>query len=164
MMWGRCNSEIVQITSIDYGSTKKVNKLRPRRNGRNFPDDIFKCIFLDAKCRYKLRLRVHKVCSSGPVNNIPALVQIMAWHRPGAMPLFELMTVSLLTHMRPSASNELKELYRHYTLERSRNVLTMQRHHYGCRCPGAKWAPSHWQHWISTMTMLSHESHPCILR
>ena len=32
------------------------------------------------------------------VNNISALVQIMAWHRPGDKPLSELMMVSLLTH------------------------------------------------------------------
>ena len=27
--------------------TYHVNILRPRQNGRNFPDDIFKCIFLN---------------------------------------------------------------------------------------------------------------------
>ena len=26
---------------------KLVNTLRPRQNGRHFPDDIFKCIFLN---------------------------------------------------------------------------------------------------------------------
>ena len=35
----------------------------------------------------------------GPINNIPALFQIMAWHRPGDKPLFETMKVSLLTQM-----------------------------------------------------------------
>ena len=33
----------------------------------------------------------------GPFNNIPALVQIMAWHRPGDKPLSKPMLVSLLT-------------------------------------------------------------------
>ena len=33
----------------------------------------------------------------GPINNIPALVQIMAWRRPGDKPLSEPMMVSLLT-------------------------------------------------------------------
>ena len=32
-------------------------------------------------------------------NNIPALVQIMAWRRPGDKPLSETMMVSLLTHI-----------------------------------------------------------------
>ena len=40
----------------------------------------------------------------GPINQIPALVQIMAWRRPGNKPLFEPMMVSLLMHMRHSAS------------------------------------------------------------
>ena len=34
-----------------------------------------------------------------PHNNIPALVQIMAWRRPGDKPLSEPMMVSLLTHI-----------------------------------------------------------------
>ena len=35
----------------------------------------------------------------GLFNNIPALVQIMAWRRPGDKPLSEAMMVSLLTHI-----------------------------------------------------------------
>ena len=35
----------------------------------------------------------------GPINNIPALVQIMAWRRPGDKPLSEPMMVSLLMHI-----------------------------------------------------------------
>ena len=33
------------------------------------------------------------------INNVPALIQIMAWRRPGDKPLFEPMMVSLLTHI-----------------------------------------------------------------
>ena len=43
----------------------------------------------------EFRLRFPK----GPINNIPALVQIMAWRRSGDKPLFEPMMVSLLTHI-----------------------------------------------------------------
>ena len=33
---------------------------------------------------YRFRLRVHWIfVPKGPVKNIPALIQIMAWHRPG---------------------------------------------------------------------------------
>ena len=35
----------------------------------------------------------------GQINNIPALVSIMAWRRPGNNPLSEPMTVSLLMHI-----------------------------------------------------------------
>ena len=37
--------------------------------------------------------------TKGPINNIPALVQIMAWCRPGDKPLSEQMMVSLLMHI-----------------------------------------------------------------
>ena len=49
----------------------------------------------------------------GPINNIPALVQIMAWHRPGDKPLPERMMVSLLTHIcvtRPQWVNTMGSL------------------------------------------------------
>ena len=40
-----------------------------------------------------------KFVPKGLINNIPALVQIMAWRRPGDKPLSEPMEVSLLTHI-----------------------------------------------------------------
>ena len=44
----------------------------------------------------------------GRINNIPALVQIMAWHHPGDKPLCEPMMVRLLMHIYASLGlNEL---------------------------------------------------------
>ena len=40
-----------------------------------------------------------KFVPKGPINNIPALVQIMAWRLDGAKPLSEPMMDSLLTHI-----------------------------------------------------------------
>ena len=40
-----------------------------------------------------------KYVPKGPINNIPASVQIMAWRRPGDKPLSEPLTVSLPTHI-----------------------------------------------------------------
>ena len=40
-----------------------------------------------------------KFVPKGPINYIPALVQIMAWRRPGDKPLSEAMMVTLLTHI-----------------------------------------------------------------
>ena len=48
---------------------------------------------------YKFYLRFHCIVPKGPVDNIPALVQIMAWCRPGDKPLSETMMVSLMTHI-----------------------------------------------------------------
>ena len=40
-----------------------------------------------------------KFVPKGPINNVPALVQIMAWRRSGDKPLSEPMVVSLLAHI-----------------------------------------------------------------
>ena len=40
-----------------------------------------------------------KFVTKGPINNIPALVQIMAWRWPGDKPLSEPMMISLLMHI-----------------------------------------------------------------
>ena len=74
-----------------------VNAFRPRQNGRHFADDIFKCIFLNENIWISIQISP-KFVPKGPINNIPALVQIMAWCRLGDKPLSELMMVSLLTY------------------------------------------------------------------
>ena len=73
------------------------NSLRPRQNDRHFADDIFKCIFLNENLWISLKISL-KFVPKVPINNIQALVQIMAWRRPGDKPLSEPMIVSLLTH------------------------------------------------------------------
>ena len=75
-----------------------VNSMRPRRNGRFNADDIFKCSFLNENVWIPTKISL-KFVPKGPVNNIPALVQIRAWRRSGDKPLSEPMMVSLLTHI-----------------------------------------------------------------
>ena len=75
-----------------------LNTLRPRQNGRHFADDIFKCIFLNENVWISLQISL-KFVPKGPINNIPALVQIMAWRRPGDKSLSEPRMESLLTHI-----------------------------------------------------------------
>ena len=75
-----------------------VNTLRPRQDGRHFADDIFTCIFFNEKCRILIKFSL-KYVRKGPIDNNPALVQIMAWRRPGDKPLSEPMMVSLPTHI-----------------------------------------------------------------
>ena len=72
--------------------------LRPRQNGRHFADDTFKYIFLNENVWIPIKISL-KFVPKGPINNIPALVQIMAWRRPGDKPLSEPMVVSLPTHI-----------------------------------------------------------------
>ena len=75
-----------------------INTLRPRQNGRHFADDTFKRIFLNENVIIAIKISL-KFVPEGPMNNISALVQIMAWRRPGDKPLSEPMMVSLLTHI-----------------------------------------------------------------
>ena len=70
------------------------NTLRPRQNGRHFADDIFKCIFLNENVWIPIKISL-KFIPTDPINNIPALVPIMAWRRPGDKPLSEPMMVNL---------------------------------------------------------------------
>ena len=74
------------------------NTLSPRQNGRHFADDIFKCIFLNENARIWPKISMMFV-PKVRINNIPSLVQIMAWRRPGDKSLSEPMMVSLLTHI-----------------------------------------------------------------
>ena len=74
----------------------RVNTLRPRQNGRHFADDIFNCIFLNENVWIPIKISL-KFVPEGPINNIPSLVQIMVWRRPGAKPFSGPMMVSLLT-------------------------------------------------------------------
>ena len=75
-----------------------LNTLRPRQTGRHFPDDILKWIFLNENIWISIKISL-KFVPRGSINNIPALVRIMAWHRPGNKPLSEPMVVRLLTHI-----------------------------------------------------------------
>ena len=85
------------------------NTLRPRQNGHRFADNTFKRIFLNENVRILIQISLNFV-SKGPINNNPALVQIMAWRRSGDKLLSEPMMVSLLTHIcinRPQWVNSL---------------------------------------------------------
>ena len=75
-----------------------VNTLRPRLYGRHFPDDIFLCIFLNENEWLSIKISL-KFVPKVPISNIPSLVQIMAWRRPGDKPLCEPMMVVLPTHI-----------------------------------------------------------------
>ena len=72
--------------------------LRPRQNGRHFPDDIFKWLFLNENVWTSIYISL-KLVPRGPINNIPTLAQVMAWRRPGDKPLSEPMMVRLPTHI-----------------------------------------------------------------
>ena len=90
-------------TSADGICPLFVNTLRPRQNSRHFTDGIFKCIFLNETILIAIKISLKFILKS-PVNNIAALVQIMAWHLPGDKPWSESMMIILLTLVHHSAS------------------------------------------------------------
>ena len=77
---------------------KHINTLRPRQDGRHFADDTFNRIFVNENVKISIEFSL-KFVPKGPINNIPASVQIMAWRRPGDKLLSEPVMVSLLTHI-----------------------------------------------------------------
>ena len=53
-----------------------------------------------------------KFVPEGPINNISALVQIMAWRQPGDKPLSEPMMISLLTHICITRPQWIKNIFK----------------------------------------------------
>ena len=69
-----------------------------------FLDNIFKCIFFNENLYILIKISFTFV-PKGPINNIPALVQIMAWRRPGDKPLSEpILECFTDTYLRPWGS------------------------------------------------------------
>ena len=70
----------------------------------NFADDMFKCIFLNENVWIWIIISL-KFVPKGPINNIPALVQIMSWRQSGDKPMSEpMMTLFADAYTRHSAS------------------------------------------------------------
>ena len=84
------------------------NTLRPRQNGRHFPGDILKWIFLNKIVWISINI---EVCSWGLFNDIPSLVQIMTWRRPGDKTLSEPRMGSVLTHICVSRPQWVKHMH-----------------------------------------------------
>ena len=92
---------------------QQFKRLGPRQNGRHFPDDTFKYISLNTNVWTLIKISL-KFVPEGPINNIPALVQIMAWRWPGDKLLYEPMMVSFLTDVcviRPQWANIMAAVY-----------------------------------------------------
>ena len=77
--------------------------------GRYFADDVFKCIFLNENVWSSLNISL-KFVPMVRNNNVPSLVQIMAWRRSGDEPLSEPRMVNVLTHICVSLPQLVKSL------------------------------------------------------
>ena len=94
---------------MDIKMVEVFNTLRPRQNGRHFVNNIFKCLFFIEYAWISLKISLKLVVKVW-VNNIPSLVQITVWCRPGDRPLSEPMKVSLLAHIWFTQPQWVKEL------------------------------------------------------
>ena len=82
------------ITFMEYFN----QHIEVNTNGCRFPNNIFKWIFLNGTVWIPIEISL-KFVSKGAINNIPALVQIMAWRYQGYKPLSEPMMVRLPMHI-----------------------------------------------------------------
>ena len=102
-----------QSSVINYCEQLSLKTLRPRQNGSRFSDDTFKRIFLNENVTIFIKIYL-KYVRKGPIDNIPALVQIMAWRRLGDKALSETTMVSLLKHIcvtRPQWINQMPRIW-----------------------------------------------------
>ena len=91
---------IYWISNLTHWGRDKWTPFRRRHFQLHFPE--WKCL----NCEKTFSL---KFVPKGQINNIPALVQIMAWRRPGDKPLSEPMMVSLTTHICVTRPQWVKE-------------------------------------------------------
>ena len=122
-----CEDYTFRITT-NYLRGQWVDTLRPRQNGRHFADDTFNRIFMNENVWILIKISM-KFVPKGPINNIPALVQIMAWRRPGNKPLSEPMMVSLTMHIcvtRPQWVNSLKSEQNGWVLQTTFSVYFLE--------------------------------------
>ena len=92
LMWGKSFICLCHWCAVSAHMLQGVNTLRLSQNGCHFPDNICKCIFLNENVWILIKNSL-KFVPKGQINNIPALVQIMAWRRSGDKPLSEPMMV-----------------------------------------------------------------------
>ena len=86
--------------SLDVLPGCKFNSSPPGQNGRHFADDMFKCISLNENIWMSNKISL-KYVSWGLIDNMTALIQIMAWRHPGDKPLSEPMLTQFTdTYMR----------------------------------------------------------------
>ena len=63
---------------MPYNSLARINSLRAWQDGRHFPDVIFKDVLFNEIVKGSINDSL-KFVPKGPFDNIPAMVQIMAW-------------------------------------------------------------------------------------
>ena len=79
-LWVLCKHNLILNFNV---LAIKGEQYHSRTFCRHFTDDVFKCIFTNDNKWTSLKIPL-KFVPNVWINNIPALVRIMAWRRPGA--------------------------------------------------------------------------------
>ena len=108
-MWRHCN-QWKQLMAGSY-SFSSNDHIENESKWPPFPHYVFKCIFINENLWNSIKIAL-KIVPRGSANNIPPLVQIMAWRRPGKRPLSEPTMVRLLTHIWVTRLQWIKTLKR----------------------------------------------------
>ena len=92
-----CNSSLrhyCQLSACDAGpgwrDMDRLTHLPLEKMATILADDIFKCIFLNENDKIQIQISL-KLVPRSPIDNKPALVQVMAWRWTGDEPLPEPM-------------------------------------------------------------------------
>ena len=83
-----------------------------------FSDDTLKFILMNKNLWIETKIPLQFI-PKGPINNIPAMVQIMACRRPGAKPLSKPMVVRLSTYICYSKDAHSPQKYSQYDNQHS---------------------------------------------
>ena len=99
------HSTVANIQNLTTTTRQWLNTLRSWQTAisQTFSNAFF---FLNENAWISLKISL-KFVPKVPINNVPALAQIMVWHRPSDKPLSESMMVTD-AYMRHSALNELR--------------------------------------------------------
>ena len=81
---------ILTALRIEQFSSWRLNSSPLHKMVDTLADDNVGCIFLNENDRISIQISL-KIVPRRPINNKPALVQVMAWRRTGARPLPETM-------------------------------------------------------------------------
>ena len=95
--WGN-NTRTATYAPITATNINVSKHIEAETNVCKFADDIFKSIFLNEDISISIEISL-KFVARGPINNIPDLVQIMAWRQTGNKRLSEPIMISLPTHI-----------------------------------------------------------------
>ena len=108
-----------------------------------FPDNIFKWICLNENVWISIDISL-KFVPRGPINNIPTLVQVMAWRRPGDKPLSETMMVSSPTHIYVTRPQWVKDITHNSSASAMFNLPGINLWSWFCAVP-VKWPWTIWE-------------------